>query len=191
MTFKTFLPLGAMAALLGVTAPAAALDIGVGLGGTVQIGGAGADLGVGIGVDIGAGAGAGAGAGTGGGNATGAAAGGALSTAAAVDFFANADVSARVQAVIDLMASNWDAGALASASAEGAVAYDVGAWLDARTRAQFDAAATASASAILALQAAIAANASLSAWLSVQDIDVASVVALGATADGTLVAFTD
>jgi hypothetical protein len=193
---KGLTSLTSIAFLMGFVVPASALDLNLNLGGdlgaTLGIAGSsddeessgglalGLDGGLGIGLNANGGANGGGGAVIVNGNAD-----------AAATLFANANAAARVEAVINLIVnSNWATGDLAGYAAIDA-AFDVTAWLEAETTADFNAAVTANAGEINDLQAAIAANAAMTAWLQTNNIDLQSVVALGMTAEGTLVAFTD
>lgn len=194
---KSLTSLTSIAFLMGLSVPASALDLNLNLGGdlgaTLGIAGSsddeesssgGLELGLngrlGIGLNANGGANGGGGAVTVNGNAD-----------AAARLFANANARARVEAVINLIVnSNWATGDLAGYVAIDA-AFDVTAWLEAQTTADFNAAVAANWGEINDLHAAIAANAAISAWLQANNIDLQSVVALGMTAEGTLVAFTD
>ncbi len=192
---KGLTSLTSIAFLMGFVVPASALDLNLDLGGDLgatlgvsssddeeSSGGLalGLDGGLGIGLNANGGANGGEGAVTVNGNAD-----------AAAQLFADANAQARVEAVINLIVnSNWATGDLAGYAAIDA-AFDVTAWLEAETAANFNAALVANAGEINDLQAAIAANAAMSAWLQANNVDLQSVVALGMTAEGTLVAFTD
>ncbi len=188
MSLKSFAPIAAIASVLAFTGPAFALDLGVGVnvgvgataGGSGDAGGAEADTGLTL--NVGAG-----------GEASGTAAATANATGeTAADLFANMDADSRVQTVIGLIAdSHWQANSqIAFDGTTTADTFDVGAWLTANTDAQFATAMSENASAIAALQAAIAANTELSSWLAANNIDVSTVVALGVAADGELAVFT-
>ncbi len=196
MKTKRLTSLTSIAFLMGFVVPASALDLNLNLGGDLgatlgissssddeeSSGGLalGLDGGLGIGLEANGGANNGGGAVTVNGNAD-----------AAAQLFANASARARVEAVINLIVnSNWATGDLAGHAAIDA-AFDVTAWLEAQTAADFNAAVAANRGEINDLHAAIAANAAMSAWLQANNIDLQSVVALGMTAEGTLVAFTD
>jgi hypothetical protein len=179
-----------LALTIGVTGQAYAfdlnLDVGAALGANIGIIGSSEDgsggLALGLDGDLGMGlnANGGADAVTVNGNAD-----------AAAQLIANANAQAKVDAVINLIVnSNWAVGDLAGYAAIDA-AFDVTAWLEAQTAVDFNAALIANAGEINDLQAAIAANAAMSAWLQANNIDLQSVVALGVTAEGALVAFTD
>lgn len=184
MRSGTFLSTALVFTALGLASPASALDLN-------------ATVGIGVGANIGVGAGASHEGGNNGGGRleldTGAAAAATLNAGgranAAADLFADMAFNARVNSVVELIAtSKWEANGLAGHDSIGAV-FDVNAWLDATTTATFDAVVAANVTAIADLHAAIAANAALALMLQAQGIDANSVVAIGAAADGSLVAF--
>ncbi len=154
------------------------VDIGIGVDGGITIegdteGGTEGNVGVGIGVDANA-------------NAT--------VDGDGTDVLGDADADARVELVIGLIAqSAWDAEADLgdTATFTGTEALSVGLWLTSETEAMFQTTVDENMESITNLRTAIAANASLSAWLESEDVDVDTVVALGVTADGELVAFTE
>jgi hypothetical protein len=191
MTYRSILFATTMAAALGMGAPTYAqgldldLDAGVDVDIEIGAGGGGSDSGD----ESGAGAGEAA-VGVGGGvgvqlNRD----GGSGGAEAAPVAFANAD--AAVDLVISLIAeSNWQGNEFGGAvTFDGAQAFSVAAWLSAETEARFRAALEQSWSQIQNLQAAIAANATMSAWLQAQGLAVSSVVAVGVNAEGQFVAF--
>ena len=193
---KSLTSLTSIAFLMGFVVPASALDLNLNLegdlGATLGISSSSDDeessggLALGLGGNLGIGLNANGGANNGGGAVT---VNGNADAAARL--FANANARARVEAVINLIVnSNWATGDLAGYAAIDA-AFDVTAWLEAQTAADFNAAVAANWGEINDLHAAIAANAAMSAWLQANNIDLQSVVALGMTAEGTLVAFTD
>jgi hypothetical protein len=102
------------------------------------------------------------------------------------------DANAYVNAIIALIANTqWQGNEFnGNVAFDGAHAYGVAAWLSAETEARFRSAVQQSWSQIQNLQAAIAANANLSAWLQAQGFSVSSVVAMGVDAQGRIVAYT-
>jgi hypothetical protein len=150
------------------------------------------------GLNIGVGANVGVGIGIGGGGGEGGAAGGAqLGVGGQAGAFmgggnAAFDANAYVNAIIALIANTaWQGNEFnGNFAIDGAQAYSVAAWLTAETEARFRSTVQQSWSQIQNLQAAIAANANLSAWLQAQGHSVSSVVAVGVDAEGRLVAYT-
>lgn len=206
MRLKTLLTATALTAMVGFAGSAYAIDVNVGVGGNIGIGGGaggsgsagsasgagggeaegGAGGGVTIGVGVGVNANAGANA------AAGADGGAAAHTSAIVDAIAALDARGRVQAVINLMATaDWHADAFAGfTDTTGGTAFDVHGWLSAEQTAQFEAAVNQASAEISELHAALAANATMSAWLQANNIDVNAVVAVAAAADGSFAVFT-
>ena len=160
-----------IAAAIALGAPAYAQGLNIGLEANVGVGIGGGEGGAAGGAQVGAGGQAGVY--LGGNNAA-----------------FNAD--AYVNAIIALIANTqWQGNEFnGGVTIDGAQAYSVAAWLTAETEALFQSAVQQSWSQIQNLQAAIAANANLSAWLQAQGHSVSSVVAMGVDAEGRLVAYT-
>lgn len=86
--------------------------------------------------------------------------------------------------------STWTKVSLSGLGDIDGTAYDVDAWIDSDNSAEFEQTLKAHADDIADLQASIAANAELSAWLDAENTDASAVVAVGVNADGSLAVFT-
>ncbi|MDC9822618.1 hypothetical protein PRN20_02630 [Devosia sp. ZB163] len=177
----------ALACLTALSAPAQALDLG--LGASIGVGAStsaeGSGLSLGVGADLSAGASMGA-----------ASPSDTVSTSASLTANASADASltaddelGQIIALID--ASVWTTKSLSGVTATDATAYDVAAWIDSGNQAAFDLALSANADEIEDLQAAVAANQSLESWLEANNATAEDVIAIGVTADGSLAVFTN
>ena len=159
---------------------------------------AGGSLGANVGLDVGqssgttsgsAGTTAGTTASTG---SDGSVSAGASAAASASTSLAALTPSGKVAAAISLIENNnWTKSTLAgTASLSGDAMVDLTPLLSASTQASLDAALNANASGVGNLQAALAQNAAISAWLASNDVSAENVVAVGANADGSLTFFT-
>lgn len=186
MTSRSLVLAVSMTVAFGIAAPAQALSLNVEAG---------------VDAEVGVGAGGGDEASDAGGEATAEAGGeaglqlgvgGRYADYGAAATITNGAADARVDMVIGLIAeSQWQGDEFQGAvNVDGAQAFSVAAWLRDETEARFRAAVQAAMDQIQNLQTAIAANASMSAWLQAQNIDLSTVVAVGVDAEGQLVAFT-
>jgi len=178
-----------MTVAFGIAVPAQALSLNVEAGVDVDLGlGAGEAGGEGEASDAGGEATAEAGGEAG----LQLGAGGRFADYGAAATIADGEADARLDMVIGLIAeSQWQGDEFQGAvNIDGAQAFSVAAWLRDETEARFRAAVQAAIEQIQNLQTAIAANASMSAWLQAQNIDLSTVVAVGVDAEGQLVAFT-
>jgi hypothetical protein len=103
-----------------------------------------------------------------------------------------ADVWGNVALVVDLIeSSDWTAHSVAGLAVTQAAAIAVNDAANTDARATLDAALGVYASEIGGLQAALAGNTSLRAWLDAQGIAFDSVIAADITAEGSLTVYTD
>lgn len=110
------------------------------------------------------------------------------------------DVSGSVDAgggddpLLDVMllikGSNWTEASFSGIGDVDGTTYDVDAWINSDNSAEFNQTLEAHADEIADLQASLAANAELSAWLESENTDASAVVAVGVKADGSLAVFT-
>lgn len=97
-----------------------------------------------------------------------------------------------LSAVIGLIeTSHWSTGSLANVTEIDGATYDVGGWINAENAAAFDLALDGNADEIADLQAALASNIALSAWLEANNTAADAVIAIGVAADGSLAVFTN
>ncbi len=173
MTSKTLA--AALICLAALSAPAFALDIGIGASAS-----GGLSLDVDAGVSVGGSLDLSTSDSTAAGIAANASGGASLTGSVELD---------RVIALID--ASVWTRTSLSGVAELQATAYDVSAWVNTGNAATLDAALSGKAGEIADLRAAVAANATLEAWLKANNATAADVIAIGVAADGSLAVFID
>jgi hypothetical protein len=189
MIYRNILLATSIAAAFGIGTPTYAQGLNLDLG-------AGAEIGIGIGISGGSDSSEESGAAAGGAVAVEAGGGvgvrlGGDAGSGSGDAAAIANADAAIDLVIGLIArSNWQGNEFdGEVTVDGAQAFSVAAWLRAETEARFRAAVEEGWDQIQNLQAAIAASATLSAWLQGQGFNVSSVVAVAVDAEGQLMAF--
>ena len=162
--------------------PVSALDIGVGASGSagVSLGGSGGSASASAGLDASVSRSAAP-------APAGADAGAEARSSLAATLSSDDELSVVIRLIEDAKWSNRSFSALTEVSA---TVYDVSAWVDAQNEAAFESALTAHAEEIAQLQAAMSANASLSAALEAHNADASGVVTVGVAADGSLAIFT-
>lgn len=185
MTSKTLV--AALVCLTSLSAPALALDIGIGAsagGGASASSGSDGGLSLGLGTNVSIGANANLGL--------------ASNDSTAASLAANASGAAsltgsdeldQVIALID--ASTWTDTSLSTLTEVSATAYDVNAWVNSSNQAALDLALSGNAGEIADLQAAVSANATLESWLEANNATASEVIAIGVAADGSLAVFTN
>ena len=176
----------ALACLTILSAPAMALDIGLGasLGGNASASsGEGSGLSLGLGADIGA-------------NVSLDDINSTDSTASSLS--ANASAAASLTSDDDLsvvisliQTSQWTSDSLAGLTDVDATAYDVSGWINADNAAALGFALTDNAGEIEDLHTALTANVALDAWLEANNVSTEDVIAIGVAADGSLAVFTN
>ncbi len=172
---KTLTLAAAFAGLCILSAPALALDIGLGvsLGGNASAtsGEGGLSVGVATGVAI---------------DST--EAGLSANGSAALSLTSSDELGA----VIGLIeTSHWSETSLANLTEIDGTTYDVGGWINAENATAFDLALSSNADEINDLQVALASNVALSAWLEANNTAAENVIAVGVAADGSLAVFTN
>ncbi|MBN9362493.1 MULTISPECIES: hypothetical protein [unclassified Devosia] len=184
---KTLTLAAAFAGLCILSAPALALDIGLGvsLGGNASAtsGEGGLSVGVATGVD-----------------ATASLGQDHLSAIDSTEAGLSANGSAALSltssdelgAVIGLIeTSHWSETSLSNLTEIDGTTYDVGGWINAENATAFDLALSSNADEINDLQVALASNVALSAWLEANNTAAENVIAVGVAADGSLAVFTN
>ena len=168
-----------------LSVPAEAFGLSVGAsgsasgGGTSTSGNANATLGVDLGLSN---------AGSSGTSATGTATASASGAGTLAFSSANGDVQTALSLIEN---SNWTATTLSGTnSIAGDAAIDLTPLLSATTQAELNQALSANATAVGNLQTALSSNAAISAWLAGQNVSASEVIAVGATANGSLTFFT-
>jgi hypothetical protein len=173
--------LGCLAAL---PAPAMALDVGLSLGASTAAKSGDRSLSLDLGADLALRGSAGLGP--------------TLESTTSASLSANAsstasltlgDDLAQVAALIE--ASDWTETSLAGITSVEATAYDVSAWIDAESAADFALVLEDNADEIGTLQTALAANLAFETWLDANGESADDVIAIGVAADGSLAVFTN
>lgn len=171
-------------------APVSALDISIG-GEAAAEGSAGtSDSGASAGVESGAQVAGDTGSDEAGGS-TSIDAGASGSVSASVDMaIGDGERDPLHEVLLLIQASTWTPASFSAVTEVEATTYDIDAWITSENSAAFESTLAASADEIADLQAALAANAEVDAWLEAQGTDASAVVAVGVAADGSLAVFT-